>query len=205
MGGRVKQSLTVLQLLPALNSGGVERGTLEVAAELVRQGHRSMVISAGGRMVSELLVAGAGHTDWPIGHKSPLTLRLVPRLRHLLVKERVDILHARSRLPAWIAWLAWRGLDPEIRPCFITTVHGLYSANAYSAVMMKGEHIIAVSDTAREYVLRNYPGVKSEQIPVIHRGVDPAVFPPHFRPDETGLTVWIRLFSRRASVPMGHG
>jgi len=190
MGERVTPSLTVLQLLPALNSGGVERGTLEVAAELVQQGHRSMVVSAGGHMVTELLAAGAEHTDWPIGRKSPLTLGLVPRLRHLLVKEHVDILHARSRLPAWIAWLAWRGMDPASRPCFITTVHGLYSVNAYSAVMMKGETIIAVSDAAREYALRNFHGVKPEQIRVIHRGVDPAVYLPGFRPDDTWLADW---------------
>jgi len=194
MGERVTQPLTVLQLLPALNSGGVERGTLEVATALVRQGHRSMVISAGGRMVSELLAAGAEHSDWPIGRKSPWTLRLVPRLRDFLVKERVDILHARSRLPAWIAWLAWRGMDPENRPRFITTIHGLYSVNAYSAVMMKGEHIIAVSDAAREYALQNYQGVTPGRISVIHRGVDPAVFPPHFRPDEVWLTNWYRQY-----------
>jgi glycosyltransferase involved in cell wall biosynthesis len=194
MGERVTQPLAVLQLLPALNSGGVERGTLEIAAELVRQGHRSMVISAGGRMVPELLAAGAEHTDWPIGRKSPLTLRLVPRLRQLLLKERIDILHARSRLPAWIAWLAWRGMDPGRRPCFITTVHGLYSVNAYSAVMLKGERIIAVSDTAREYALRNFQGVQSERIQVIHRGVDPAVYPSHFRPDASWQADWYRQY-----------
>ena len=85
-------------------------------------------------------------------------------------------------------------MTPEKRPHFITTVHGLYSVNAYSAVMMKGERIIAVSDTAREYALQNYPGVTPGQIPVIHRGVDPAVFPPHFRPSEAWLTNWYRQY-----------
>ena len=145
MGGRVNQRLTVLQAVPALQGGGVERSTLEVAAALVRNGHRSLVISAGGRLVPELLDAGSEHVCWPIGRKSPLTLRLVPRLRRLLHREGVDILHARSRLPAWVAWLAWRGMDPARRPRFITTVHGLNSVNAYSAVMLKGEQVVAVS------------------------------------------------------------
>jgi glycosyltransferase involved in cell wall biosynthesis len=165
-------------LLPALNGGGVEQGTLEVAAALVREGHRSLVISAGGHLLPGLLAAGSEHITWPIGRKSPFTLRLIPGLRHLLVTEGVDILHARSRLPAWIAWLAWRRMDPATRPRFVTTVHGLYSVSAYSAVMMKGERVIAVSGHAREYVL---------QIP---RGVDVANYQPHYRPDDAWMTTW---------------
>jgi len=144
----------VCQLLPALNGGGVEQGTLEVAAALVREGHRSLVISADGRLLPELLASGSEHITWPIGCKSPLTLRFIPRLRRLLATEGVDVLHARSRLPAWIAWLAWRRMDLATRPHFITTVHGLYSVNAYSAVMTKGERVIAVSGHARDYVLQ---------------------------------------------------
>ena len=110
MGQRIKEPLTVCQLLPALHGGGVEQGTLEVAAALVEAGHRSLVISAGGRLLPALLDSGAQHVNWPIGRKSPFTLRYVARLRRLLVAEGVDILHARSRLPAWIGWLAWRGM-----------------------------------------------------------------------------------------------
>ena len=133
-----ERALTVVQVLPALEGGGVERGTLEVARELVRHGHGSLVISAGGRMVAELEREGSEHITWTIGAKSLLTLRYVSKLRDLLVERRVDILHARSRLPAWIAWLAWRGMDPATRPHFVTTVHGLYSVNRYSAVMRRG-------------------------------------------------------------------
>lgn len=194
MGGRVDRRLTVLQVIPALQGGGVERSTLEVAAALVRHGHRSLVISGGGRLVPELLAAGAEHVCWPIGRKSPLTLRLVLRLRRLLSGEGVDILHARSRLPAWVAWLAWRGMDPARRPRFITTVHGLYSVNAYSAVMLRGERIIAVSDTARDYVLQHYPRVEPQRISVIPRGVDPAVFAPDYRPDKAWLADWNREY-----------
>jgi hypothetical protein len=130
LGVDIEPVLTVLQVLPALDGGGVERGTLEVAAALTQQGHRSLVISAGGRLVARLEAAGSRHIDWPIGAKSILTLRWVRRLRQLLLEESVDILHARSRLPAWVAWLAWRGLSPDRRPRFLTTVHGLYSVNA---------------------------------------------------------------------------
>jgi len=192
MGERVNRHLTVLQVLPALQGGGVERSTLEVAAALVRGGHRALVISGGGRHEAELRAAGAEHVCWPIGRKSPLTLRLVPRLRRLLRTEGVDILHARSRLPAWIAWLAWRGMVPPRRPRFITTVHGLNSVNAYSAVMLKGEHLIAVSGTVRDYLLRHYPGLDAERITVIPRGVDTAVFTPGYRPDADWLAAWYR-------------
>ena len=133
--------LNVAQLLPALNGGGVERGAVEVAGELVRRGHRSLVISAGGRLVPELVGAGSEHLAWPLGVKSPLTLRWVQPLRRWLAAQRIDILHARSRLPAWIGWLAWRGMDPATRPRFVTTVHGLYSVSRYSAIMTWGERL----------------------------------------------------------------
>ncbi len=182
--------LTVLQLLPSLESGGVERGTLEVANELVRRGHRSLVISSGGRMVEALERAGSTHITWDIGAKSPLALRFVPRLRRLLTDQHIDIVHARSRLPAWIAWLAWRGMDPATRPHFVTTVHGLYSVNRYSAVMTRGERIIAVSNTARDYVLTNYPQADVSRIVVIPRGVDPQEFPYGYRPSAEWLSAW---------------
>ena len=194
MGGRVNRRLTVLQVVPALHGGGVERSTLEVAAELVRLGHRSLVISGGGRLVPELLSAGSEHVCWPVGRKSPLTLRLVPRLRRLLLREGVDILHARSRLPAWVAWLAWRGMAPGRRPHFITTVHGLNSVNVYSAVMLKGERIIAVSGSVRDFVLQHYPRVEPERITVIPRGVDTSVFAPDYRPDAAWLADWYRQY-----------
>lgn len=182
--------LTVVQVLPALESGGVERGTLEVGRYLVEHGHRSIVISAGGRMVEQLRRGGSEHVGWDIGRKSLWTLRLVPRLRRFLLDERVHILHARSRMPAWVAYLAWRGMDPAARPRFVTTVHGLYSVNPYSAVMLKGERIIAVSQTVRDYILRHYPQVDPSRIVVIPRGVDPAEFPHGYRPPPAWLTAW---------------
>ncbi len=196
MGGIIKPTLTVVQVLPALDGGGVERGTLEVAAALAQRGHRSLVISAAGRHVARLEAAGSRHIAWPIGRKSPLTLRWVGRLRRLLIEENVAILHARSRLPAWVAWLAWRGLPPERRPRFLTTVHGLYSVSPYSAVMTRGEQIIAVSEAARDYILANYPGVAPERVAVIHRGVDTAEYPAGYTPAPGWLAGWYRQYPR---------
>ena len=194
--------LSVVQLLPALNGGGVERGTLEIARELVRHGHRSVVISAGGRLVPELLREGSEHLAWSLGAKSPWVLRWVRPLRHWLAEQRIDILHVRSRLPAWIAWLAWRQMDPATRPRFITTVHGLYSVSAYSAIMTRGERVIAVSDTVRAYLRQHYPQLAAERIQVIQRGVDPLDFPQGYRPSSEWLTDWYRHYPQLQEGPV---
>jgi glycosyltransferase involved in cell wall biosynthesis len=186
--------LSVAQLLPALDGGGVERGALEVARELVRCGHRSVVVSAGGRLAPELLSEGSEHLAWPLGVKSPLTLRWVRPLRRWLTEQRIAILHARSRLPAWIGWLAWRGMDPATRPHFVTTVHGLYSVSRYSAIMTRGERVIAVSETVRDYLRRHYPALPAERVRVIPRGVDPVEFPYGYRPSSAWLADWHRQY-----------
>ena len=180
--------LTVVQLLPALESGGVERSTLEIAEALVRAGHRAIVVSAGGRLVTRLQALGAEHVELDIGRKSLLTLRHVRALRALLARERVDLVHARSRLPAWIGVLALRGLPPAQRPRLVTTVHGLNSPSRYSAVMTRGERVICVSQTVRDYVLQHYPRTDPGKLRVIPRGIDPAAFPRAPSPDRDART-----------------
>lgn len=180
---RVARRLTVVQMLPALDGGGVERGTLEIAEALVAAGHRAIVISEGGRLVEELEALGADHITLPVGRKALTTLRYIPIVRRLLRDEGVDILHLRSRLPAWIGYLAWKGLPNVSRPHLVTTVHGAYSPGWYSAVMTQGERVIAVSDSIVEYIRSNYPKVDPERIVRIYRGVDPADYHPAFRPD----------------------
>ncbi len=182
--------LCVAQILPALEEGGVERGTLEIAGALVQRGHRALVVCAGGRMVDELTALGGEHVEMPVGAKSPLTLRYVPALKELLEEQQVDILHARSRFPAWIAYFAWRAMAKNKRPRFVTTVHGLYSVNAYSAIMTRGERVIAVSEAVRAYLRDNYPRLDPGRVEVIHRGVDDTVFHPDFRPPRE----WIARF-----------
>lgn len=169
--------LTVVQLLPALHSGGVERSTLEIAAALVAAGHRSVVIAAGGRLVQSLLDGGSEHIELPVGRKSLLAaFGTVRRLRAELARLRPDIVHARSRLPAWLAWFALRGL-PAPRPRLVTTVHGLNSPGRYSGIMARGERVICVSDTVRAHVLRHWPDTDPARLHVIPRGIDPAQFP----------------------------
>jgi len=185
-----EKKLTVLQLLPALQSGGVERGTLEVAQALVEHGHRALVISAGGRLVEPLVASGAEHFAWPIGKKSFKTLLLVGKLRAFLLEQKVDILHARSRVPGWIAYLAWRGMNPATRPRFVTTVHGPYSVSAYSAVMTKGERVIAISKMIINYIVRNYPKVSQKNVRLIYRGVDPALYPSGYAPPANWINRW---------------
>ncbi|MHB8454395.1 MAG: glycosyltransferase family 4 protein [Acidiferrobacterales bacterium] len=185
----IDAQMSVVQILPALEGGGVERGTLEVAAELVRCGHRSIVISGGGRLVDELVCGGSEHISWPVGRKSLFSLRFVSRLRNFLHEQHVDILHARSRLPAWLAYLAWRGMDPALRPHLVTTVHGMYSVSRYSAVMTRGERVIAVSDAVKEYVLQNY-AMPAGRLRVIHRGIDPGAFPYGYRAPESWRREW---------------
>jgi glycosyltransferase involved in cell wall biosynthesis len=182
--------LTVVQLVPALESGGVERGTLEVAGELVRCGHRSIVVSAGGRMVPSLVAAGSEHFTLPIDRKSPLTLRCLRPLRQLLLDTQPAIVHARSRVPAWVGWLTLALLPARVRPCFVTTVHGLYSVNPYSRIMTRGAAVIAVSETIRRYIVENYPGVDPARIRLIPRGVDRREFPYAHRPPAEWLHRW---------------
>ncbi|MFN3715827.1 MAG: glycosyltransferase [Thiobacillus sp.] len=189
-----EKKLTVLQLLPALESGGVERGTLEVAQALVERGHRALVMSAGGRLATPLAESGAEHFAWPIGKKSLKTLLLVRKLRRFLIDQKVDIVHARSRVPAWIAYLAWRGMNPATRPRFVTTVHGLYDVNRYSGIMTRGEAVIAVSETARDYILANYPDTLPWRVSVIHRGVDGLHYPHGWKPDDAWWTDFFAQF-----------
>ena len=192
--------LKVVQLLPALDSGGVERGTLEIARALVAAGHESVVLSKGGRLVEQLQREGSRHIARDLGRKSPATFLQYRALRRLFEAERFDIVHARSRLPAWVAWLAWRGMPANARPHFVTTVHGMHSVSRYSAIMCAGERVIAVSDTVRDYIRTHYPPgrwphLADERITVIPRGIDPAEFPRDYQPSDE----WLARF--RAEFP----
>ena len=174
--------LTVVQLLPALESGGVERSTLEIAAALTAAGHRAIVVSAGGRLLPALRETGAEHIELDIGRKSLATLRRVSALRRIFAESGADIVHARSRLPAWLGWRALRSL-PAPKPRFVTTVHGLNSPGWYSGIMARGERVVCVSATVRDYVLAQYPDTDPAKLTVIARGIDPAQFPRRDWPD----------------------
>ncbi|HYN53766.1 MAG TPA: glycosyltransferase, partial [Methylotenera sp.] len=186
MSSVVNRKLTVVQVLPALQSGGVERGTLEVGKYLVEQGHRSIVISDNGRLVNQLIEEGSEHIHWPIGRKSLLTLRFIPHLIAFLKDNEVDVLHVRSRFPAWICYLAWKIMPVSKRPHLITTVHGTYSISPYSAIMTKGEQVIVISKMIRDYVLKNYR-VNPDKLHLNYRGVDEQSFPYAYQPTKEWL------------------
>lgn len=181
---------TVLQLLPNLNVGGVERGTVEIADALVKAGHRAIVVSAPGRLVKELHACGAEHIAMPIGKKSLLTLGYVRKLRKVIVENQIDIVHARSRLPAWIGWLAIKPLERPTRPHWVTTVHGPYTVNRYSEIMMSGEAVIAISQFIKDYISNNYDRISLEKVKIIHRGIDHTVFNKSYTPSAAWLSQW---------------
>lgn len=170
---------TVLQVLPALETGGVERGTLEIAAAIQVAGGRALVASAGGRLVPGLLRTGAEHATLPLASRDPWRIwRNAALLEQVIRAERVDIVHARSRAPAWSAWLAAK----RARVPFVTTYHGTYSEGVpgkrwYNSVMARGRLVIAISGFIAELIQQRH-GVPPSRIRMIPRGVDITQFDP---------------------------
>jgi glycosyltransferase involved in cell wall biosynthesis len=170
---------TVLQVLPALGHGGVERGTLEMAEAIVRAGGRALVASAGGPNVAQLERAGARHLSLPLATKNPLAMVAnAIRLAQVVRREGVAIVHARSRAPAWSArWAARRTGVP-----FVTTYHGTYNENfplkrGYNAIMASGDRVIAISHFIADRIVERH-GTPADRIRVIHRGADLRRFQP---------------------------
>ena len=169
----------VLQVLPRLVTGGVERGTVEVAAALAAAGWKAVVASEGGPMVRELERAGARHVVLPLASKNPFVMRRnVERLEALIRRDQIDIVHARSRAPAWSALLAARRTGRH----FVTTFHNAYDTSSwlkrrYNAVMGEGERVIAISRFVAEHAAEVYD-VPPERLRIIERGVDFTRFDP---------------------------
>ena len=170
---------TILQILPRLDAGGAERTTLDVAAAIVQAGGRALVACAGGRMVSELQALGGVWAPFPADAKNPLRMALnVRRLAQLIVEERADVVHARSRAPAWVALGASRLVE---RP-LVTTYHGAYGGGSalkarYNSVMARGDVVIANSCFTAESILSLYPFAR-DRLRVIPRGANLAQFTP---------------------------
>ncbi len=168
------QKPVVMQVLPALEQGGVERGTVEIASCLKNEGWESFVVSEGGRMVEELNKIGVEHIVLPVASKNPFTIvKNAFALKKLIQEKHVDIVHARSRAPAWSAWMAAKIAKVH----FLTTFHGVYNIGGsslkkkYNAVMTKGDLIIAVSNFVANHIQENY-GIMKSKIRVIPRGAD---------------------------------
>jgi glycosyltransferase involved in cell wall biosynthesis len=180
--GRSRASVegrTILQIIPRLDAGGAERTTIDVAAALVQAGARALVASEGGRLASELQAVGGVWLPFPAASKNPLSMFInMRKLARLMITERVDLIHARSRAPAWVALYASRIVD---RP-FMTTYHGAYGGRSalklrYNSVMARGEVVIANSRYTADRIAKLYPQSR-ERLRVIYRGTDLRAFSP---------------------------
>ena len=157
----------VVQILPALNEGGVERGTIELSRELVRRGHRSTVISSGGKLAGKIVKDGGEHLLIDVRSKNPLTaFGRAARLREALEELRPSIVHYRSRVPGWLFLMANRKLGLR----YVSTVHGFNSVNIYSRVMTFGERVICPGSGVVEYIRKHYR-VPDEKIRLVYRGM----------------------------------
>lgn len=166
-------------MLPRLVAGGVERGTIEVAGALVAAGWSAWVASEGGPMVRELQRLGARHVELPLASKNPLVMRRnVGRLANLIASAGIDLVHARSRAPAWSAASAARRTGCRL----VTSFHNVYGAGTalrrwYNSVMGRGERVIAISRFVADSAVALY-GVDPARLRIIHRGVDLKRFDP---------------------------
>lgn len=170
---------TVLQIIPDLNEGGAERTTIEVAEAIVEAGGKAIVASQGGRLEPELSDVGGQLITLPLGTKNLFKLKInAKRIAGLIRANEIDIVHARSRAPAWSA--RWATQSTSTR--FVTTYHGAYSSNnfvktKYNAVMASGDQVIANSEWIADHISRVHK-IESNRLTVIPRGVDFDVFDP---------------------------
>lgn len=160
--------MKILQILPEFNVGGVERGTVDFSKYLIRHGHRAIVISNGGKLVAELEQSGVKHYVLPVHKKSLWSIiKMIKEVRKIIVTEDADIVHARSRVPAWIAYFACR----KTKATFLTTCHGFYENRLFSQVMGWGKIVITPSEAIARHMIDDF-GVAAENIRCIPRSVD---------------------------------
>ncbi|PCH99430.1 MAG: glycosyl transferase [Alphaproteobacteria bacterium] len=185
----MQKKLTIMQIIPSLGTGGAEQGCIDIAAEIVKSGARSIVVSNGGGRVPDLLRIKSEHINLPVHSKNPLTmLGNIARIKRLIKKHEVDIVHVRSRAPAWSAMAACRNTNAT----YVTTVHAAYKGNGnafkkfYNSAMMKGERVIAISDFIAGYIRDNFK-TDPRDIVTIPRGVDLNKFKPELVSPERAI------------------
>ena len=173
--------MKVLQVLPAMQGGGVERGTIEIASAMQKKHIENMVVSAGGRLVPELKKLGVSHVSLDVGSKNPFKwLKNIRALRKIIQDEKITIVHARSRIPAWIVHFALKKC-PNVK--FLTTFHGKYGTKPawfkipYNKIMVSGDLVISISNFISEHIKETYH-IPDEKIRLIYRGADVAKFDP---------------------------
>ncbi len=192
--------MKVLQILPELNVGGVETGTVDLVRHLIAHGHRAVVVSNGGALVADLEKLGVNHYALPVHRKNIFTMvRCVKKLRQIIIGEGVDIVHARSRVPAWIAYFACRGTPAS----FVTTCHGYYGRHWFSRVMSWSKRVIVPSTVIGKHMIEAF-GVPKENIRLIHRSVDLGKFSVP-RQDDPGKSAFVIALVGRITPLKGHG
>ncbi len=175
-----KKKYTIAQILPALNTGGVERGVVEISKSLIENDFKSIVISSGGYLVSQITRNGGIHYDLDVHTKNPLKWpKIRNQLKNILESENVDLIHFCSRAPAWIGVPLGAILDIPI----ITSVHMRFRKSNflkkyYNSILTKGNSIIAISKYIEESIKNSFPK-ESNKIKIIHRGVDLDLFNPN--------------------------
>lgn len=186
--------MRILQILPSLDDGGVERGVVDSNRLYVAAGHESWVISAGGRRVAEVARDGGRHVTLDVKGKNPLSapLRMLA-LRRALRRIRPDVIHYRSRVPGWLA--LWANRARDLRLPTVSTLHGLNHPCLYSSVMVRADRVICVSSAGRAFVREHYPWVPEGRLAVIPRGVDLKTFDPA-RLDRA----WMEAFRRERGL-----
>jgi len=173
------QQAVIAQIIPELGPGGAEQGCIDIAGEIVKSGSKAIVISNGGPRVHELARAGAEHIDLPVHSKNPFTMwRNIGRLKKIIKKHNIDIVHVRSRAPAWSAIMACKNTNAR----YMTTCHAPYNfknktKQFYNSAITQGERVIAISNYVAEYLLRNYK-IDQRNIRLIHRGIPLEKFHP---------------------------
>jgi glycosyltransferase involved in cell wall biosynthesis len=166
--------MKIVQILPELNEGGVERGVVELSRELVKKGFESIVISNGGKLAEQIKSDGALHVEFDVCSKNPLNAMVrIYKLRKILKNLKPDILHVRSRIPAWLVYFANASLKIPV----VSTVHGFNSVSSYSRIMTKADRVICVSGAIKNYIQKHY-NTPNEKITIIPRGIDLEKFNP---------------------------
>jgi glycosyltransferase involved in cell wall biosynthesis len=183
------KKLSILQVVPSMISGGVERGVLEINKALINAGHKSFVASNGGKMAINVDHIGGKHITLPLKSKNIFTIwRNISKLVEIIKKYHIDIVHARSRAPAWSAYFACKKTGCK----FVTTIHGNYSIGGkgffgklkkwYNSSMVRGDRVIVISEYIKKYAINNYrlfrQKITEKKVDLIHRGVDMELFNP---------------------------
>ena len=166
--------MRIVQLLPELNEGGVERGAVELNREYVKQGIESYIISNGGKLENQINIDGGTHIKFDVCSKNIFTtFSRISKLKKILKDIKPDIIHVRSRVPAWLIYFANKSLKIKI----VSTVHGFNSVGFYSSIMQKADAVICVSASIKEYIQKHY-NTAENKITVIPRGIDLELFNP---------------------------